>query len=384
MAHNATACGRVYVIGAGMVGLATAVDLAAHGHAVTLIDPHPASGATYHAGGMLAPAAEVVYRQDPLFPLMQAAARCHDELFDVVSTHSARPLGRRTEGTLVVAADKADAVHLAELADYQSAHGMGVEPVTVRQARKMEAALSPHIAGAVSLPGDTQVFPRMYAEALIDASCNLGTQFVAEAVSRVTDNVIELADGSTIAVGEHDHVVLSNGLGASTVTGWFGNGPHPLKLRPVYGDIVRVKVPRSLDPIITRVVRGFVEDRPVYIIPRVDGTIAIGATSREDEQPEASVGGVYQLLRDAIRLIPTLEECALIEATCGARPGTPDDLPYLGYVSEKIIVSTGYFRHGILLSALGAQVTRQLIGNLPPTIDITACHPLRHATDCRL
>lgn len=366
----------VYVIGAGMVGLVTAFELANAGHAVTVIDPEPASGATHHAGGMLAPAAEVVYRQDPLFPLMLAAAGWHEEIFPAVAAHTGRTLGHRTEGTLVVAGDKADAAHLAELTDYQDAHGMSVERLTVREARRLEPALSPRIAGAVSLPGDTQVFPRMYAEALIDACRDLGVRFHAGTVESVTDEAIALGGGEAIDLVDGDQVVLACGLGAARIGGWF-TGANPLRLRPVYGDILRVKAPETGE-IVTRVVRGFVEDRPVYVIPRVDGTIAIGATSREDDHPGPLVGGVHQLLRDAIRLVPALEECEFLEATCGARPGTPDDLPYLGRISPRIIVSTGYFRHGILLSAFGARVTRELVEGRAPGIDISACDPLRH------
>ena len=125
-------------------------------------------------------------------------------------------------------------------------------------------------------------------------------------------------------------------------------------------------------------VRGFVEDRPIYLIPRGDGTLAVGATTREDTLATAQAGGVYALLRDAIRVLPAVEECEFLEASAGARPGTPDDLPYLGRVSDKLVISTGYFRHGILLTALAARCTRELIEGTESSIDLTACDPLRH------
>src|SRR5699024_4096508 len=124
------------------------------------------------------------------------------------------------------------------------------------------------------------------------------------------------------------------------------------------------RVPESLQPLTTRVIRDFVEDRPIYVIPRDDGTVTIGATSRED-QPHPRTSAIHDLLRDAIRVVPGLEETEFLEATCGARPGTPDDLPYLGQVRDKLIVSTGYFRHGILLAALGARTAVQLATGQP-------------------
>ena len=110
---------KIAVIGAGIVGLSTALTLADRGHRVTVYDPAPASGASHHAGGMLAPTAEVVYKQDPLFPLMRAAAAWYPELIELTARYTGEPTGYRTEGTLVVARDRADGTHLEELRAYQ-------------------------------------------------------------------------------------------------------------------------------------------------------------------------------------------------------------------------------------------------------------------------
>lgn len=396
---------HVCIIGAGIIGLSTAVTLADEGHTVTIVDPAPASGATHHAGGMLAPAAEVIYQQDPLFPLMQAAGRWYPGLIDVVAAHTDVPTGYRTEGTLVVAADRADATHLSELLDYQRAHHMRVESITPRAARQLEPALTPRLAGAVSIPGDHQVSPRMFAAALLDAAANMGVKLLPDRATAIelashpagkpagkpggkpadTPARVMLASGEVIAA---DQVIVANGLGANDVGGWkdvVGEGgigrqkSALLALRPVYGDILRLAVPAHLRPLVTKVVRGFVEDRPVYIIPRPDDTIAIGATSREDDRAIPRAGAVFDLLRDAIRIMPGIEECDFLEATTGARPGTPDDLPYLGRLHPQLVISTGYFRHGILLSALAATVTADIVAGREPSIDISACDPLRFA-----
>lgn len=370
---------RAIVIGGGLVGLVTCFELVEQGFTVTLVDPDPASGATRHAGGMLAPVAEVQYRQEPLFPLMLRSAALYPDLVERVGRDTALPTGHRTEGTLVVAGDRADAEHLADLSAYQEFHGMTAERLTVREARRLEPSLSPRITGAVHIPGDHQVSPRLFAAALLDALENRGVAILREKVTRLdgadpcravhcTDTVLDATDAT---------VVLCNGLGAASVTGWY-EGDHPLQLRPVYGDIMRVGVPAYLRPLLERVVRGFVEDRPVYLIPRDDDTLGIGATAREDDRPVPRVGAVHDLLRDAIRLVPGVEECDLLETTVGARPGTPDDLPYLGRVGGNLIVSTGYFRHGILLAALGARAVADLAQGRTPDEDLTACAPLRH------
>ncbi|WP_115685120.1 glycine oxidase ThiO [Corynebacterium senegalense] len=355
----------VGVVGAGIIGLATALTLADRGHRVTVFDPAPASGASHHAGGMLAPTAEVVYKQDPLFPLMARAAEWYPELISLTNAYSELPTGHRTEGTLVVARDRADRTHLDELRDYQHAHGMVVEALSTRKARSLEPALSPALAGAVRIAGDHQVQPRLFTRALYDACARAGVSFREEKVADV---------GAVDA----DQVIICAGLGAREVGGWF-EGPNPLKLRPVYGDVLQLGVPEHQFPLLNHVVRGFVEDRPVYLIPRSDRTLTLGATSREDDRPLPQAGGVHQLLRDAIDVVPAIDECDVLESTAGARPGSPDDLPYLGRVSERVVVSTGYFRHGILLTSVAARCGAELVEKRRPSIDLAACAPLRHA-----
>lgn len=367
---------RIAIVGAGIIGLSTAFRLALHnqreklGLEVSVWDPAPVSGASHHAGGMLAPAAEVVYQQHQLIPLMTASAALYPQLIadvaEVLGT-TPREIGYRAEGTVVLAADRADSQHLHELRDYQRVHGLDVSPLTVRQVRKMEPALSPALAGAVHLPHDTQVAPRVFSRALLEACRKLGVKFEEQYVCRT--------DFESMVSDQYDQVLVANGLGASELI-------DGMSLRPVYGDIIRLRVPEAQRPLVDHVVRGFVEDRPVYIIPRADGTLAVGATSREDDRFQPRAGDVYDLMRDAIRLLPALEECDFLEVTTGARPGTPDDMPYLGRVDERTVVSTGYFRHGILLAAWAADVGSRLLlaplfpAHLPLNVALDGLHGL--------
>lgn len=369
---------NIIVVGGGIVGLSTCFEFQEAGFQVTLIDPDPISGATHHAGGMLAPASEIQYQQQALFPLMKKSAELYPDLLQRLSRYTELPTGYRTEGTLLLGADRADGLHLQDLMAYIRQEDLGVEPLTTRQARSLEPALTPQISRALLLEGDHQVAPRLYARALYDAIMRRGAHHIVDSVASFDGHSpctrISLSSGEEVS--STSVVVLSAGLGVASIAGWC-DGPNPLQLRPVYGDIIRVRVPERLQPLLTHVVRGFVEDRPIYIIPRSDGTLAIGATSREDSlNPRA--GSAHDLLRDAIRLVPGIEETEFLEITCGARPGTPDDLPYLGWVGSNVIVSTGYFRHGILLSALAAQSTVALTTDKPLPVNMQECAPFRH------
>ncbi|MGX9900343.1 FAD-dependent oxidoreductase [Arthrobacter sp. SA17] len=144
---------------------------------------------------------------------------------------------------------------------------------------------------------------------------------------------VVLANGRAIHAVE---TVLANGLGAGKLDGLPPGLDLPL--RPVYGDIIRLRVPAHLQPLLTSTVRGIVHGVPVYIVPRDDGTVVIGATQREAAveagaaEAAVSAGGIYQLLRDAQVLLPAVAELELLECTARARPGTPDNAPLLGRV----------------------------------------------------
>ena len=339
---------EITIIGAGIIGLVTAFELTERGKAVRLIDAgtsdystapdgtplYPA--ASHYAGGMLAPIAEVQFQQDALFPLMTASADAYPSLMERLSRATDLPTGYDTTGTLIVAADRADAEHLERTRTYYQDLNRPTSPITPSQARALEPLLAPRIAGAVSIPSDHQLYPRLMVRALKDALVRRGVTFSTE---RVTDP--DTGD------------IICTGLGATLY------GEYPL--RPVYGDILRLRTPR---PLLKHVVRGYVNSRPVYLIPRPDGELCIGATSREDQ-----------------RTLPAIEECELLEANVGARPGTPDDLPIFGHRTRtdgtRQLVSTGYFRHGILLAALAGKIGAEVAcgADIPPAMK--ACDPAR-------
>ncbi|WIM67146.1 glycine oxidase ThiO [Corynebacterium breve] len=383
------------IVGAGIIGLSTAFELLTRdvpAASIAVIDPAPVSGATRAAGGMLAPVAEIQYKQEPLYPLMVESGALFPEMLRRLSGYTSQETGYRTESTFVVAADRADATHLMELTDHQHDHSLHVQRLPLRHARAAEPALNPQLAGVVHIPGDHQINPSMYSATLLQVLRQTGVSLIDDTVTHLDCTFDEEgavrhchrveSDSAYFEVGAS--VYMCNGLGTSSVTGWYpAKELSPLKLRPVRGDMIRLRVAEGQEPPVGRVIRAFVEDRPVYIIPRTDSTIAIGATSREDMRTAPAVDGVFALLRDAIRIVPALEECEIIEITTGDRPGTPDDLPYLGLAGDNLVISTGYFRHGILLSALGAHAGADLGITGKTDFHISACDPYRHCDQRR-
>lgn len=367
---------RVVVIGAGIVGLLTALELRRRGHRVVLRSEGIAEGATFAAAGMLAPAAEIQYGQGPLWDIMREAGDLHREL-------AARlpGAGYRDASTLVVGRDTADLAALHDLAAVQRSTGAEVHELTGAALRREEGALLRGLAGGVLLSRDHQVDPRLLAAAAQAA-------FESEGVDGMVGPPVEIRLGPVASCEDTgaDRIVLAAGLGVPEI-----DGPHrglDLALRPVRGDVLRLRVPTSLllpgeDNLVTRTVRAIVRGRPVYLVPRDDRTLVLGATSREDDLAGTSAGGVLQLLQDAAEILPAVRETELIEVTTRDRPATPDDLPLLGPVpgAEHVIVSTGYHRHGILLAAWAAQRTADLIDDVPPSpaaaVHLHAVRPAR-------
>ncbi|MET4004534.1 glycine oxidase [Arthrobacter sp. UYCu511] len=389
----------VAVIGGGIVGLGIAWEAQRAGHTVTVIDPAPATGATFAAAGMLAPVSELHYQEEELLALTLASAARWPEFvaslpvsLSAAEAEAARGTGFNVSPTLVLGGDPADRQALADLHEVQKQYGLDSEQLSIREARALEPLVGPHISCAYLMKQDHQVDPRAMATALRMALENAsgargavseGTETNVPAPAFVAETAVGLlhkdpADshsgvtGVLLADGREIHareVVVANALGAPQLAGL----PEGLKLpvRPVYGDVLRLRVPEHLRPLTTATIRGLVRGVPVYIVPREDGTVVIGATSREDANAGVSAGGVHQLLRDAQVLLPAVAELELLECTARARPGTPDNAPLLGRVASRkgrdipgLIIATGFFRHGVLLTPIAALIVRQLLGDI--------------------
>ena len=119
---------------------------------------------------------------------------------------------------------------------------------------------------------------------------------------------------------EADAVVIANGIDAPAL--WPG-----LPVRPVKGEVLRLRWRRGCMPVPQRVIRARVHGRQVYLVPRADGVV-VGATQYEHGRDTApAVTGVRELLDDACAVVPALGEYELAECAAGLRPMTPDNLP---------------------------------------------------------
>lgn len=336
----------VAVVGGGVIGLAVAWRCAQAGQRVRLYDPQPGGGASQVAAGMLAPVSEAYFGESALTGLLVAAARRWPEFAAELRGHG--DVGFRDEGTLVVALTADDRAEAERLWAYQASLGLPVIPLSAAKLREREPALHPRVCAGALAATDYQVDPRRLIAALRSAAIAAGVEIVPETVA----DLAELAPAK---------VVVAAGCGSRELTG--------LPVRPVKGQLLRLRAPAGV-PGFGHVIRGWADGRRVYLVPRADGEVVVGAT--EDERTDAvpTAGAALDLLRAAVDLVPELAEYELVEVSVGHRPGTPDNAPLLGPLAPDLVAATGHYRHGILLTPVTADAVTQLVvsGGTPSLI----------------
>jgi glycine oxidase len=359
----------VVVVGAGLIGLAVAWRAGQHGMTVTIVDPAPGLGACRAAAGMLAPVTELHYEGRDLLTLsLDSAARYPAFIAELTQAAgaSAAGVGYQRCGTLAVAWDAADLAGLRDLHAFQASCGVASELLSARDLRAMEPALAADLPGGLWAPDDHQVDPRLLHAALLTVVTRTGATRTGATMlpGRVTGlrpgGGVRTDSGESLAAGT---VVLAAGAWSGALV--------DVPVRPVKGQTLRLRA----SPALNHVVRGTVRGSPVYLVPRSDGSLVVGASSEEagfDMRPRT--GAVFDLLRDAQALVPELSEAEFVEVSTGLRPGTPDNAPLIGHGPVPgLILATGHYRNGVLLTPLTADLVLGLLRGesaaVPPVCD---------------
>jgi glycine oxidase len=180
---------------------------------------------------------------------------------------------------------------------------------------------------------------------------------------------VETADGDAV---EGANLVLTAGC-------WSGQGqwlPEPVPVRPVKGEILTLRGAAG-EPVCERIIAG----ERVYLVPRSDGRLIVGATVEERGfDTTVTAGGVHELLREAYRVIPEIAELELLEATAGLRPGSPDNAPLIGHAdAEGLLIAAGHFRNGVLQAPVTADSIAALLTGETPPVDLEPFSPQRFA-----
>ncbi len=350
---------HVVIIGAGVVGLGIAWRLAGR-VTVTVFDRGKAgAGASHAAAGMLAACCEAEPGEEALVALGRESQARWPAFAEELERMSGIDVELRREGTLVLALTADDQATIAHHLEFQRQLNLPLEWLSAAATRAREPRLAGKIAGALFSPQDHQVDNRKLALALRIAAERAGVEIrehqpVKEIlVQGGQARGVVLDDGTSIGA---DIVVLAAGAWSRSIGGLPPDRRPPV--RPIKGQMLALRMDPAA-PLLSHVLWA----PGVYLVPRRDGRLIVGATVEEKGFDETiTAGGLLTLLEAAWRAVPAVEELPVDEIWVGHRPGSRDDAPILGPGPlAGLFYATGHHRNGILLAPLTAEAMARLI-----------------------
>jgi glycine oxidase len=359
----------VVVAGGGVIGTAIAWRAAAAGLGAVIVDPCRGDAASQVAAGMLAPVSESLFGEGDLLALNLLALRRFAGFAAELEAATGHRVGLRREGTLGVAYDAGDLAALLRLTAFRRKAGLAADELDGGQCRELEPFLAPGVHGGVLFSGDWSVDNRRYTAALAQAARASGVRTVRDRATEVS------ADGRTVRLagdsGETSVGAAAVVVAAGSWSGGIAGLPAALRdvVRPVKGQLLRLRHPAGMSHVLSRTVRATVAGSDVYLVPRADGEVVVGATQEEaGHDLTVTAGAVHDLLRDARQVLPVTGELILAEACAGLRPGTPDNGPLVGpaVATGGPLLATGHYRNGILMSPVTADAVAALLTGQQP------------------
>jgi glycine oxidase len=373
----------VVVVGGGVIGTAIAWRAASAGLEVILADPARGDAASQVAAGMLAPVSEALFGEGALLRVNLLAVGRFGSFAAELEEVTGQQVGVRREGTMAIAYDPGDYAALIRLTAFRRSAGLDAEELDSRACRQLEGFLTPDVHGGVLFAGDWSVDNRRYAAALREAAAAAGVRFVRDQVSQVLVHDgraagVRLADGGAAGPQISSGAVV---VAAGCWSGVLAGLPDSLRaaIRPVKGQLLRLRHPAGMPPVISHTIRATVRGAEVYLVPRADGEVIVGAT-QEERGPDRTVtaGAVHDLLHDAMSVLPVTSELILAETCAGLRPGTPDNGPIVGVTGVGgLLLATGHYRNGILMSPVTADAIVAHLTGQPPAAEWEPFTPRR-------
>jgi glycine oxidase len=345
------------IIGAGIIGLSLALALRKRRASVLVVERgEPGREASYAAGGMLVGCG--LETPAVLQPLATASARLYPGFVDELELESGVHVDLRDHGTIVFPAPE----------DVYERPGFTLASLLPVPLAELEPALADPQRPAFYLK-ERSVDPRALCTAAWKAAKRRGIDFSSgDEVTSVTVSHGRATGVRTIKTAFHADKVV-NCAGA-----WSGQiPPHTFPTRPVKGQMLCLLMPSPT--LLNHVVRS----PEVYLIPRSDGRLLVGATVEEAGfDKRTDIATMQRFHRVALDLIPELRNGKILEDWAGLRPGTPDALPILGPTATPgYYVATGHFRDGILLAPITADVMAAVMEGQTPEYDLVPFYPAR-------
>ncbi|MBD2196156.1 MULTISPECIES: glycine oxidase ThiO [Calothrix] len=340
----------ILIIGGGAIGLAIAVELKLRGANVTVLCRDFNAAATHAAAGMLAPDAENL-TDEAMYALCWRSLALYPEWTHKLEELAGLPTLYWPCGILAPVYQQHEQQNTLLSPSARESPAYWLDKTAIQQ---YQPGLAAEVVGGWWYPENGQVDNRALARVLWTVAESVGVEIKngvsVEAFLQQQGKVLGVQ--TSAGVFRASHYVLA--------TGAWSNELLPFPVRPVKGQMLRLRVPESLPELpLKRILYG----ENTYIVPRRDRTIIIGAT-KEDVgfTPNNTPAGIQTLLQQATRLYPQLQDYPIEEFWWGFRPGTPDELPILGTSPcANLTLAVGHYRNGILLAPITAAIIADLI-----------------------
>jgi glycine oxidase len=344
----------VAIAGGGLIGGAIACELGRAGLQVALFDrEQPGEGSSWAAAGILSPAPENAGMISTV-PLGRASLQLYPEFVATVEEISDQSVGYRARGTLEALFSTDAQEKLSTIIALHHGLGLKAEPISADDAREMEPALSAEMEAAVFRPDEACVDNRALTKAVLTAAERSGVKiFPGSNVQSIAKDRGRcegfLVDGEKVS---SRWTIIAAGCCSAEIEG----ASHYAPVRPAKGQMIAL---RAKDFSIERVLWS--DD--VYLVPRNDGRILAGATVEYvGFDKNVTVSGLQKIITAALQLAPVLAGAQIEETWAGLRPDTPDHLPIIGPTDlDGLLIATGHFRSGILLTPITARLIREWI-----------------------
>jgi len=361
---------EVIIAGGGLIGGAIALELALAGLPVAVFEKgDPGRESSWAGAGILSPAPENP-ATIPLVPLAKASMALYPDFVARVEEISAQDVGFRGKGTLEALFSRDAARELSTHVALHHGWGLQAEAISAEDARELEPALSPELEAAVLRPDEASVDNRALTRAVLEAAQKSGAEIFAhqevQGIWREKQRCAGLLLKNEKVSAQW--TIIAAGCFSANIAGVNTYAP----VRPAKGQMISL---RAEQPKIERVLWS---DK-IYLVPRNDGRILAGATVEYvGFDKNVTAGGLEKILAGVLELAPDLAHARVEETWAGLRPDSPDHLPILGPTDiDGLLIATGHFRSGILLTPITAQLIREWVTQQSVTIDWDRFSPLR-------
>jgi glycine oxidase len=349
--------GPVLILGGGLIGLAVAHQLARRGRTVTVLSRNRSEAAGFVAAGMLAPHAEGL--AGPLLALGQQGLRRIPAWVAQLEADSGLSCGLRPCGIVVpfTSAAERDAYPTARFG----------RPLDRLALERELPGLGGRFQAGLLFPQDGQIDNRRRLMRALERACvAVGVRFeegteVLELLVEGDCHSHERLQGVRVRRAEGDEPILAATTAVLACGAWSARLLPELPVFPVKGQMLSLQGPKAA---LERVVFG----PGIYLVPRRDGLLVVGATS----EPEAGFdtgltpAGQKHLQQGLAALLPEAALWPPMERWWGFRPGTPDGAPLLGPGPVRgVWLATGHYRNGVLLAAITADLLAEAIDGDP-------------------